>query len=347
MTSLEDYKTLGRSGLRVSPLCLGTMTFGTRWEKLMGQCQREEAEAMFNRYVSEGGNFIDTANKYQEGETEEWLGQFIKKRGGRDELVIASKYSLPSPIGNVNFCGNHRKNMFHALEKSLERLQTSYIDLYYVHFWDYSTPEIEIMRGLDDLVRSGKVMYVGISGTPAWEVARCNTLAEQFGWSPFIAYQGRHNIGDRSIEREIIPMCMKLGLGITPWSVLGAGKYTGRYLQDRTDNTDGNGRQGIKMSDRDYAINEEVTKIGQEINRTPTQVVLNWELQQPGITSPILGLRKMSHLEDNLKAMEFTLTPEHIESLNEVAKFDLGFPLDFIGTSYETSPWVNWKVPTE
>lgn len=343
LTALNDYRPLGNSGVRVSPLCLGTMTFGTKWEKLMGLCQKEDARDMFDSYVDNGGNFIDTANKYQEGETEEWLGEFIARRSIRDEIVLASKYSLPLPMGNVNFAGNQRKNMFQALENSLKRLKTHYLDVYYVHFWDHSTPEIEIMRGMDDLVRSGKVLYVGISDTPAWEVARCNTLAERFGWSPFISYQGRHNIGDRSMEREIIPMCRKLGLGVCPWSVLGAGKYTGRFknveLGERS------GRQGVKMIDRDYNIVEEVLKISEETRKSPTQVVLNWELQQPGICSPILGLRKMSHLLDNLKAMEFTLSPDHMERLNKVAKFDLGFPLDFIGTSYETCPWVNWVVP--
>eukprot|EP00803_Ostreobium_quekettii_P001440 evm.model.scf_2809.2 EVM.evm.TU.scf_2809.2 scf_2809:10118-15886(-) len=345
LTSLKDYRPLGKSGLRVSPLCLGTMTFGTKWERLMGECSREAAENMFNTYVDEGGNFIDTANKYQEGETEEWLGDFVQRHGGRDELVIASKYSLPLPMGNVNFAGNHRKSMFQALEASLKRLRTHYIDVYYVHFWDHSTPEVEIMRGLDDLVRSGKVMYVGVSDTPAWEVARCNTLAEHFGWTPFISYQGRHNIGDRSMEREIVPMCRRLGLGVCPWSVLGAGKYTGRHQKPDLDAASASGRKGVKMGDRDYNIVEEVLSIAEQTNRTPTQVVLNWELQQPGICAPILGLRKMSHLIDNLKAMEFTLTAEHIDRLNKVAKFDLGFPLDFIGTSYETCPWVNWQVP--
>lgn len=317
--------------------------------QLMGACKRSDAETMFNSYIDAGGNFIDTANKYQEGETEEWLGEFITKRGGRDELVLATKYSLPLPMGNVNFTGNHRKNMFQALEASLERLKTHFVDVYYVHFWDHSTPEIEIMRGMDDLVRSGKVMYVGISDTPAWEVARCNTMAEHFGWTPFVAYQGRHNIGDRSMEREIIPMCQKLGLGVCPWSVLGAGRYTGRFksTDSRESAPDSSGRQGVKMSDRDYGIVDEVLRISDEIQRAPTQVVLNWELQQPGICSPILGLRKMSHLEDNLRAMDFTLSREHVDRLNKVAKFDLGFPLDFIGTSYDTSPWVNWRLPDE
>lgn len=312
------------------------MTFGTRWTKLLGACHRDQAELMFNHYLSQGGNFIDTANKYQEGETEQWVGEFIEKRGGRDGMVLATKYSLPLPLGNVNFCGNHRKNMFFALENSLQRLKTHYIDLYYVHFWDHSTPEIEIMRGLDDLTRSGKVMYVGISDTPAWEVSRCNTIAEHFGWTPFIAYQGRHNIGDRSIEREIIPMCTKMGIGVTSWSVLGAGKYSGRIRRESS---------AQHMTEQDYDINETVNTIAEEIGWSPTQVVLNWELQHKGIASPVLGVRNMAHLEEQVRALDFKLTAEQIERLNNVAHFDLGFPLDFIGTSYDDCPWVNWNAP--
>jgi len=312
------------------------MTFGTRWVRLLGACTRDEAEVMFNDYIARGGNFIDTANKYQEGETETWVGDMVQKRGGRDGLVISTKYSLPLPLGNVNFCGNHRKNMFFALENSLKRLRTDYIDLYYVHFWDHSTPEVEIMRGLDDLVRSGKVMYVGISDTPAWEVSRCNTIAEHFGWTPFIAYQGRHNIGERSMEREIMPMCQKMGIGITSWSVLGAGKYAGRIPRDGT-------HKG--MSEQDYQINDAVNSIAEEIGRTPTQVVLNWELQQPGIVSPVLGVRSMAHLDEQLHALDFCLTEDQLETLNAAAHCDLGFPLDFIGTSYDTCPWVNWRAP--
>jgi len=276
------------------------------------------------------------------------LGEFIKKKPDsglfRDDLVIATKYSLPTRPTGANTGGNTRKNMMREVDSSLARLQTHYIDVYYVHFWSFSTPNVEIMRGLDDLVRCGKVNYIAISDTPAWEVSTCNTLAELQGWSKFIGYQGRYNIGDRAMEREIIPMSRKMKLGVIPWSVFGQGKYTGRFRKgaESAPSEAGEHRKGVKLTERDYNIVEEVVKISEEVGRSPSQVVLNWTLQQPGITSPLIGCTNIGQLKDNIGALEIKLNESQLSRLNAVSSFDLGFPHDFIGTSYETCPWVKF-----
>lgn len=306
----------------------------------MVSASKDEAEKIFDLYVSSGGNFIDTANNYQDGDAETWLGEWITKKGIRDELVIATKYSLPFGFRTngiaINHAGNHRKNMFLALENSLKRLNTSYVDILYLHYWDFTTPAEEIMRAFDDLVRSGKVHYIAISDTPAWEVSRMNMLAELRGWSQFIAYQGRYHLGDRTMERDIIPMCKKLDIGIVPWGVLGQGKFTGKYKRGETVEQT---RASLKMSETDYAIADEVVKIAAEVGRTPTQVCVNWALQQ-GVTAPVLGTRSLSQLQDCLKSLEFSLTEEQMTRLNAVSKFDLGFPGDFIGTTPWNNPWL-------
>jgi len=338
LTALNRYRLLGKSGLRVSPLCLGTMTFGGAWD-FTGKPSEEECGNVFDKYVSLGGNFIDTANKYHEGESEKWLGNFITKKGIRDDLVIATKYSLPmlkKDHINVNHAGNQRKNMFEALEASLKRLQTHYIDLYYVHFWDYATPTDEIVRALDDLVRSGKVNYVGISDAPAWEVARAQTLADLRGYSRFIAYQSMYSLLDRDADRDVIPMSRELGLGVVPFNILSRGKLTGKYK--RGEKPVDAQRQGVEMNEKDYATVDEIVKIADEVKKSPAQVAINWVLQQPGIASPIIGARTLEQLNDNLGAMDFTLSTEHLTRLHDLTKIKLGYPHDFLlGNEYYPS----------
>nr|HMQ54595.1 aldo/keto reductase [Anaerolineae bacterium] len=223
------YKLLGRSGLRVSELALGTMTFGEEWG---WGASKEESKKIFDAYAEAGGNFVDTANRYTEGTSEKFVGDFIA--ADREHFVVATKYTLFMRRDDPNFSGNHRKNMVQALEASLKRLKTDYVDLYWVHAWDYTTPVEEVMRGLDDLVRSGKVLYIGISDTPAWIVSQANTMADLRGWSRFVGLQLRYSLIDRTVERELLPMARALDLGVTPWSVLGSGVLTGKYNQGDT-----------------------------------------------------------------------------------------------------------------
>ena len=223
------YKLLGKSGLRVSELCLGTMTFGDVWQDWGLATSNDESRKIFDGFAEAGGNFIDTANKYNEGKSESLLGEFIES--DRDHFVVATKYTLSTREGDPNACGNHRKNMVRALEASLKRLKTDYIDLYWVHAWDFMTPVEEVMRGLDDMVRAGKVLYLGISDTPAWIVSQANTLAEVHGWSPFVGLQIEYSLAQRDPERDLLPMARAFDLAVTPWSPLAGGILSGKYAK--------------------------------------------------------------------------------------------------------------------
>jgi aryl-alcohol dehydrogenase-like predicted oxidoreductase len=223
---LDDYRLLGRSGLRVSPLTLGTMTFGAgAWGS-----KDEEAAQVVDHYIASGGNFIDTANFYgQLGQSEVLLGKMMQ--GRRNRLVISTKYSLTTCPGDPNAAGNHRKNMVHSVEDSLRRMGTDYIDLYYLHMWDFRTPVDEIMRAFDDLVRAGKILYIGVSDTPAWQASRMQAIAEQRGWSQFCALQIPYSLVERTVEHELIPMGAEMGMGVCPWSPLGGGVLSGKYTK--------------------------------------------------------------------------------------------------------------------
>lgn len=266
------------------------------------------------------------------------------------KLVLATKFSLPMMNSQgkytVNGAGNGRKHILWALDESLKRLQTHYVDIAYVHFHDFTTKPQELMRTLDDIVRSGKARFVAISDTPAWEVSRANMLAELRGWNEFIAYQGRYHLGERDVERDILPMCRETQMGFIPWAVLGQGKYTGRFLRDSKPSEEG--RKGIRMSEKDYQISEMAIQIAKEISGakedlehvSPSQVCINWILQQCGVTSALLGVRTVAQLEENVKALNFTLTKDQIARLNAVAHFEPGFPHNFIGTSVNNTPWL-------
>ncbi len=324
------YKLLGKSGLRVSELCLGTMTFGEEWG--WGASQ-DESRKVFDAFVEAGGNFIDTANGYTDGSSEKIVGEFIASE--RERFVVATKYSFPVQMNNhksnPNASGNHRKSMIESLEGSLKRLNTDYIDLFWLHAWDYMTPVEEIMRTFDDLVRQGKVLYIGISDAPAWVVAQANTLAQCHGWTPFVALQIEYNLLQRTPERELLPMAKAFDLAVLPWSPLGGGVLTGKYNQ-------GNGKEqgrlatpeGTNISDRALAIAEVVVQVAQEIGRTPSQVALAWLRAQSGVIIPIIGARKVSQIQDNLACVDINLSAEHLQRLNEVSQVELGFPHDFL-----------------
>jgi aryl-alcohol dehydrogenase-like predicted oxidoreductase len=332
--NLNDYVTLGRSGLRVSPLCLGTMTFGNEWG---WGSEEQTARAVFDRYLDAGGNFIDTADLYTEGHSEELVGKFISDRALRDRVVLATKFTFNAEPGNPNAGGNGRKNIYRALESSLRRLQTDYIDLYWLHAWDTMTPVEEVISTLNDLVRAGQIRHYGFSNTPAWYVARAQTLAEKEGKERLVALQLEYSLVERNIEREHIPAAQELGLGITPWSPLAGGFLSGKY-KGQGNTGQGEGRLEItkdlpspgfqKFKERNWQILDVVLDVAKQINKSPAQVALNWETTQPGITSTIIGASKLVQLEDNLRSIEFEIPNELRMKLDEVSAPEPGYPYE-------------------
>jgi len=337
--TLMNYQLLGRSGLRVSNLSLGTMTFGEDWGWGSGKA---EARQIYDAYRSAGGNFIDTANIYTNGSSEKLVGEFVA--GHRDEVVIATKYTNSvsgfsgRPGTDANSGGNQRKNMIQAVEASLQRLGTDYIDLYWQHVWDQMTPVEEVMRAFDDLVRAGKVLYVGISDAPAWVVAKSNMLAELRGWSSYVGLQIEYNLLERTVERELIPMARDQELTVLAWSPLRNGLLTGKYLPENTQQAAAEGARmhnemmkgfgvGIESS---HATVREVVAVAREIGATAAQVALAWLRYRPVPVIPIIGARKLAQFEDNLRSLDVTLSPEQLKRLDQVSAISLGFPHDFM-----------------
>ncbi len=324
------YRLLGKSGLRVSELCLGTMTFG---EDLGWGSPKEESRKVYDAFREAGGNFIDTANLYTDGTSESFLGEFIQ--GHRERLVLATKYTLSRPVDDPNAAGNQRKNMVQAVEASLKRLRTDYLDLYWLHIWDQLTPVEEVMRAFDDLVRQGKILYAGVSDMPAWVVARGNTLAELRGWTPFVGLQIEYSLIERTPERELLPMAAGLGLGITAWSPLAGGVLTGKYVEPGPGETGGKRFDGPEMAQfhasgaRATAIVREVRAVARECGRSPAQVALAWLRHRPVPVIPIIGARRLEQLKDNLGSIEVRLDRSHLDRLEEVSRVELGFPHDF------------------
>ena len=324
--SLDQYVTLGRSGLRVSPLCLGTMTFG---EDLGWGTSVEESQAILDRYIELGGNFIDTANFYTKSHSEKIIGDHVGRHPARrDRLVIATKFSGNLHPGDPNGGGSGRKSIIAACENSLRRLQTDYIDLYWLHNWDVHTPIDETMAALEDLVRAGKVRYLGVSDTPAWKIVEANLTARFRGWSQFIGLQIEYSLLERSVEQELVPMALELGLGITPWSPLKSGVLSGKYTRENAGQSTGD--RGALMTgflnDRTYTIVEELGTIAKSHDTTVARVALSWVQNQPGVGSTIIGARRLTQLEDNLKALDVVLTKEELERLDTLTKPTFGFP---------------------
>lgn len=332
--ALDHYRLLGRSGLRVSPCALGTMTFGTEWG---WGSEQDEARKVFDLYVERGGNFIDTASMHTNGSSERMVGEFARDR--RDRPVIATKYTMTSDPSDPNAGGNHRKSMMRSVHASLDRLRTDYIDLLCLHTWDFTTPIEEILRGLDDLVRSGKVLYVGISDTPAWQVSRMQVLAELRGWAPLIALQLEYNLIERTAERDLIPMASEMGLGVITWSPLRKGLLAGKYSRDdlRTEppaESDGTRRTEVHnrglLTERALQIADVVKEIAGELATTPSRVALAWILANGSVTVPIIGTRTPAQLEDNLGALDIEFTPDQRHRLEQAAAIDLGFPHELL-----------------
>lgn len=334
-TTLDTYRLLGRSGLRISPLALGAMTFGTDWG---WGADATEARRIFDTYIDRGGNFIDTANQYTNGTSERFVGEFARER--REQLVIATKYTLTSRPDDPNSGGNHRKSMLRSVEASLQRLGTDYIDLLYLHAWDFTTSVDEVMRGFDDLIRAGKVLYAGISDAPAWEVSRMQTIADLRGWSPLVALQIEYNLLQREVERDLIPMARALGLGVIPWSPLASGVLAGKYSRsDVTQSQSPVRAEGTRkdiavangaLNERGLAIADVVKNIATDLGRSPSQVAIAWTLLNSSVSAPIIGARTLQQLEDNLSALDVVFDNSHRARLEEASAIELGFPHDFL-----------------
>ena len=323
ISALNDYRLLGRSGLRVSPLALGGAAFGEEWG---WGTNREESRRIFDAYADRGGNFIDTSNVYNDGTSETWLGEFMRSK--RDRIVVSTKYSNSLDSTDANAGGNHRKSIVRAVEGSLKRLQTDYIDVFMLHAWEYRTPIEEIVRAQDDLVRAGKILYLGVSNAPAWIVAQAQCLADRYGWTPLIVLQTEYNLANRTAEFELLPMARAMGIGISPWSPTAGGLLTGKY--SRSDMAEVALKPGaaptradfvrMQLNERSLHIANTVVAIAREIGCKPAHVALRWLLDRPGVTSPIVGCRSEEQLVENLDCLAITLSAGQTERLNAASE---------------------------
>ncbi|MDT3441005.1 MULTISPECIES: aldo/keto reductase [unclassified Pseudofrankia] len=337
------YRTLGASGLRVSELILGAMTFG---EQGGVGAPLEECRRILDAFAEAGGNTLDTAINYRDGASEEILGELLT--GRRESFVLGTKYTVSRDRADPNAAGNARKNLRASLETSLRRLRTDHIDVYWVHMWDRFTPIEETMRALDDAIRAGKILYIGISDAPAWVVARANTLADWRGWSQFVGLQVPYSLLNRDIERELLPMAQSLGLGVTAWSPLGGGVLSGKYIPPAGPSTAGTSKDqaggpaptrlsAASLTELDLAVARTVREVADELGVTPSQVAIAWTTCRSAAILPILGARRVDQLRDNLGALDVTLTPDLVARLDSATGFSPGFPTEFID---QTSPWV-------
>ena len=327
---LNHFVSLGKSGLRVSPLCLGTMTFGQDWG---WGSSVEDSQRVLDRYLELGGNFLDTANVYTKGHSEKIIGDHLGRHSAkRDRVVIATKFYGSMYAGDPNGGGASRKSITAACEQSLRRLQTSYIDLYWLHCWDRFTPIEETMRALDDLVAAGKVRYIGFSDTPAWKVTQAQVTANLRGWTPLIALQLEYSLLERTIEGELIPAALELGLGVTPWSPLKSGALSGKYTRENAQQAKpGRGEWTSRnFTEQAFRVIDVLLDVARKAGTTPARAALAWVQQQPGITSTIIGARTVEQLDDNVGALEVKLAPEHVNALEEVSRPKLDFPYDFV-----------------
>ena len=353
----SQYITLGRTGLRVSPLCLGVMSFGTEWG--WGNDEKTSS-AILDRYLESGGNFVDTADMYTQGHSEEILGKLIAERKIRDQVVLATKFTFSPDPANPNAGGNGRKNAYRALEASLRRLGTDYVDLYWLHAWDTVTPVEEVLSTFNDLVRAGKVRFIGLSDVPAWYAARYQTLAEKEGKERIAAFQLEYSLVERGIEREHIPAAQELGIAVCPWSPLAGGFLAGRYKKSKQ-GFEGEGRFQVtkdsgnpvfeKFTERNWRILETLLEVAKAIGRPPAQVALNWVTTQPCVTSTLIGATKLEQLDQNLTALDFAIPVELRAKLDEASRLERAHPYMFFeppmtamnfGKS-QVRPWLPWR----
>jgi len=315
------YQLFGHTGLRVSELCLGTMGFGT--ENGWG-ADFEGSKAVFEAYANAGGNFLDTANIYTQGTSEKFLGEFIGS--DRDHYVLATKYSLKDRNGDPNYAGNHRKNMMRSVQESLKRLQTDYIDVLWLHIWDFTTHPEEVLLAMNDLISKGLVHYIGISDTPAWRVAQANTIAELRGWNRFAGLQVEYSLINRTAERDLLPVAKALNLTLTPWAPLAGGALTGKYIKGDKGRLPENSK---RLNERNTQIAQKVIEVANDLGCTPAQVALRWTMQRNQSVVPIVGATKASQIVDALGAVTIDIPATSLKELNEVSDIELGFPGDF------------------
>ncbi|NEP17675.1 MAG: aldo/keto reductase [Leptolyngbya sp. SIO4C1] len=330
-----DYYTLGNTGLKVSRLALGTMTFGDDWG---WGADEASARQLFDTYLAAGGNFFDTADLYTNGNSERMLGQFVRETKSRDRVVLATKFSYSAEPGNPNAGGNGRKNILRAVEGSLQRLGTDYIDLYLLHTWDQVTPAAEVMHTLDTLVRSGKVRYVGLSDVPAWYAAQAQTLAQERHLEPISTLQLEYSLAERSIEFEYTALAKHLGTSIMVWSPLASGLLSGKYKPSQNGGA-GSGRLSTvadsgnpafdKFTEKNWAVVAELEQVAQALGRSMAQVAVNWVVNRPGVAAVLVGATKLHQLEDNLGALEFEIPPELQQRLDRVSRPAIHFPYTF------------------
>ncbi|KAF2009080.1 aryl-alcohol dehydrogenase [Aaosphaeria arxii CBS 175.79] len=340
-TELGRYRVLSETaGVRVSPLCLGGMSIGSSWTGLLGTMDKEQSFKLLDAFYERGGNFIDTANNYQDEDSEKYIGEWMKERGNRDLMFIATKYTTQyrsHELGKgktVNYCGNHKKSLHLSVRASLAKLQTDYIDLLYVHWWDWTTSIKEVMDSLHILVEQGKVLYLGISDTPAWIVAAANTYALDHGKTPFSVYQGRWNVLLRDFERDIIPMARHFNMALCPWDVLGGGKFqTSKQLEERRKANEGlRAFAGPEQTEDEARASAVLEEVAGEIGADSIQAVaLAYVMQKARYVFPMIGGRKVEHLDDNIKALSLHLSEEQIQKLDGIKEFDVGFPANFVG----------------
>ncbi|MEM7549804.1 MAG: aldo/keto reductase [Bacteroidota bacterium] len=333
--SLNKYYTLGKTGLRVSRLALGTMTFGSEWG---WGAEKDGARKLFDHYVEKGGNFFDTADLYTNGTSEEWLGAFIKESGLRDKAVIASKFSYNAEPGNPNAGGNGRKNILRAVEGSLKRLGTDYIDLYFLHTWDMITRPEEVMRTLDDLVKSGKVRHIGLSDVPAWYASKAQTIADWRGYEPVSVLQMEYSLVERNIENEFIDLGQQSDMGIMVWSPLASGLLSGKYKPSE-EKVEGEGRLASladsgnpafdKFTAQNWKIVSALEEVAKELDQPMSSVAINWTANRPGISSVIIGATKLHQLEENTKALDFEIPRELMDKLSKASAPKVTFPYSF------------------
>jgi len=318
------------AAVKVSPLCLGGMSFGNAWESVMGACDKKATFEILDYFYEQGGNFIDTASNYQNEESETWIGEWMGERKNRDEMVIATKFTtgyrsyLGDKIIQSNFGGNNAKGIKHSVEASLKKLQTSYIDLLWLHWWDYTTSIPELMHTLNDLVTSGKVIYLGVSDTPAWIVSKANEYARGKGLRQFVVYQGLWSAATRDFERDIIPMTRAEGMGLCPWGALGSG-----HFKTKAQREDKSGRKMREATDTDYKLSEVLEKIAQRKGSIITGIALAYVMHKTPYVFPICGGRKIEYLKGNIEALGVELTDEDIDEIESAIPFDAGFPHNF------------------
>ncbi|KAH0282688.1 putative aryl-alcohol dehydrogenase Aad14 [Aureobasidium namibiae CBS 147.97] len=341
------------AGIRVSPLQLGAMSIGDAWAGMMGSMDKKQSFALLDAFVEAGGNFIDTANNYQNEQSEQWLGEWMQERGNRDQMVIATKFTTDYKgyaLGKgkaANHCGNDRRSLHMSVRDSLKKLQTDFIDILYLHWWDHTTSIEEIMDSLHILVEQGKVLYLGISDSPAWVVSAANYYAKAHGKTPFSIYQGRWNIMLRDFEREIIPMARHFGMALAPWDVLGGGRFqTKAAIEERKKNNESiRALMGPpEQSDDEVKMSAALEEVANEHNVTLTAVALAYVMSKTTNVFPLVGGRKVEHLHDNIKALTIKLSDAQIKKLEDVKPFDIGFPNNFIGENPAISGQPNFLL---